>query len=120
MTLGPQLHYYRRFAGARPLRLAGPLLLALVLPAAAQDIRGLEVCTAEKQMERRTGCLQSNVEYLQQALTKLTRETQEKIAAAGRDLAAARAEITTLRSALAKLASDLAELKAKAEPAGKK
>ena len=52
------------------LRIAGPLLLALLSPAAAQDIRGLEVCTAEKQMERRTGCLQANVEYLQQALAK--------------------------------------------------
>jgi len=112
MTPEPQLHYYRRSAAAR-LRTAAPLLLALVLPAAAQDIRGLEVCTAEKQMERRTGCLQSNVEYLQQALAKLTRETQDKIAAA-------RAEIAMLKSALAKLSGDLAELKAKAEPAGKK
>ena len=51
---------------------------------------------------------------------KLTRETQDKIAAAGRDLAAARAEIATLKSALAKLSGDLAELKAKAEPPGKK
>jgi chromosome segregation ATPase len=111
---------HRRSARARPLRIAGPLLLALVLPAGAQDIRGLEVCTAEKQMERRTGCLQANVEYLQQALAKLTRETQDKIAAAARDLAAARAEIATLKSALAKLSGDLAELKTKAEPPAKK
>ncbi len=103
-----------------PLLRAGFLFLALLSPAAAQDIRGLEVCTAEKQMERRTGCLQTNIEYLQQALAKLNRETQDRIAAAGRDLAAARAEIVTLRAALAKLGSDLAELKAKAEPAGKK
>ncbi len=94
--------------------------LTLPLPAIAQDIRGLEVCTAEKQMERRTGCLQANIEYLQQALAKLARETQDKLAAAGRDLAAARAEIATLRSSLAKLGGELAELKAKAEPAGKK
>jgi predicted RNase H-like nuclease (RuvC/YqgF family) len=96
------------------------LLLVLLSPALAQDIRGLEVCTAEKQMERRTGCLQANVEYLQQALAKLTRETQDKLAAAGRDLASARAEIATLKSALAKLSGEVAELKAKAEPAPKK
>ena len=119
MTPEPQ-HRHRRFMTARRLRCAGLLLLGLLSPAAAQDIRGLEVCTAEKQMERRTGCLQSNVEYLQQALAKLTRETQDKLAAAGRDLAAARAEIATLKAALAKLSGDLAELKAKAEPAGKK
>ena len=98
------------------------MLLAAMLspPAIAQDIRGLEVCTAEKQMERRTGCLQANVELLQQALTRLARETQDKIAAAGRDLAAARAEIAALKSALAKLDSELAQLKAKAEPGAKK
>ena len=74
--------------------LAGLLLAAS--PAAAQDIRGLEVCTAEKQMERRTGCLQANVELLHQLLLKTTRETNAKLAAAERDLAAARAEIAAL------------------------
>jgi hypothetical protein len=92
------------------------LCIALLSDAMAQDIRGLEVCTAEKQMERRTGCLQANVEFLQQALTKLSRETQDKIAAAGRDLAAARAEIAALKSTLAKLDSELVQLKAKVEP----
>jgi hypothetical protein len=57
-------------------------------------------------MERRTGCLQANVELLQQALAKLARETQEKIAA--------------LKSTVAKLNDELAQMKAKAEPSGKK
>src|SRR3974390_3759214 len=96
---------------------AGAVLAALLSPAAAQDVRGLEVCTAEKQMERRTGCLQSNVEFLQQALARLARETQEKIAAAGRDLATARAEIAVLKSTLERLNNELAQMKAKAEPA---
>jgi len=104
----------------KPSRCAGALLVALLSPAAAQDIRGLEVCTAEKQMERRTGCLQANVEYLQQALTKLARKTQDKIDAAGDDLAAARDEITELKSTVAKLKSELTQLKAKVEPGGKK
>ena len=71
----------------------------------------MEVCTAEKQMERRTSCLQSNVEFLQQALNKLTRETEHKMAAAEHDLAAARAEIAALISAVAKLTQDLAKTK---------
>ena len=87
------------------------LLAALLSPAAAQDIRGLEVCTAEKQMERRTGCLQANVEFLQQALIKLARETNGKLAAASSDLATARAEIAALKSALAKLDSELAQMR---------
>jgi hypothetical protein len=95
-------------------------LLALVLsaPAAAEDIRGLEVCTAEKQMDRRTSCLQANTEFLQQALAKYTRETQYKLAAAGRDLTAAHAEIAALKAHLAKLDRELAQLRAKAD--GKK
>jgi hypothetical protein len=99
---------------------AGVLLATWLSPAAAQDIRGMEVCTAETKMERRTGCLQANVEFLQQALNKLARETQDKIAAAGRDLAAARAEIVALRSTVEKLSSELVQMKAKAEPAAKK
>src|ERR1700730_4853632 len=99
---------------------AGALLIALASPAAAQDIRGLEVCTAEKQMERRTGCLQANIELLQQALTRLTRETQDKVAAIGRDLTVAQAEIAALKSTITKLNGELAQLKVKVEPRGEK
>jgi len=102
------------------LRAAGLLLVTSLSPAAAQDIRGMEVCTAEKQMERRTACLQANVEFLQQALIKLSRETQEKMAAADRDLAAARAEITALKSTVEKLNTELKQMKVKAEPESKK
>jgi chromosome segregation ATPase len=87
---------------------------------AAQDIRGMELCMAETRMERRTGCLQANIEFLQQALIKLARETQEKIAATDRDLASARAEIAALKSAMEKLNSELTQMKTKAEPEGKK
>ena len=95
-------------------------LFALVIaaPAAAQDIRGLEVCTAEKSMERRTGCLQSNVEFLQQALAKQTRDTTAKLnasqheaAAQKGEIAALKGEIATLKAALAKLEHELADLK---------
>ena len=62
-------------------------------------------------MERRTGCLQANVELLHQLLLKTTRETNARLAAAERDLAAARAEIAALKSALAKFEGELAALK---------
>ena len=96
------------------------LAALLVFPAQAQDIRGLEVCTAEKQLERRTGCLQSNIEFLQQALARLTRETNEKLAAAARDLAGAKAEIAALKTALAKFEAELIQFRSKAEPSAKK
>jgi len=105
---------------ARHFRIAGLVLVTSLSPAAAQDIRGMEVCTAEKQMERRTACLQANVEFLQQALNKLAHDTQEKSAAADRDLAAARAEIAALKSTVEKLNGELKQMKAKAEPETKK
>jgi septal ring factor EnvC (AmiA/AmiB activator) len=87
------------------------IALALAAPAAAQDVRGLEVCTAEKAMERRTSCLQSNVEFLQQALAKQARDTQAKIDAANKDAAAQKAEVAALKTALDKLQLEVAELK---------
>jgi septal ring factor EnvC (AmiA/AmiB activator) len=85
--------------------------LAIASPALAQDIRGLEVCTAEKAMDRRTSCLQSNVEFLQQELAKQTRAMQGKLAEANRELAAQKAELAALKAALIKLQLELVELK---------
>ena len=93
---------------------------ALLSPAAAQDIRGLEKCTAETQVERRTGCLQANVEFLHQALIKLERDTREKIGALTRDLAASRAEVAALKSTVAKLDSELAQARTKADTGARK
>jgi peptidoglycan hydrolase CwlO-like protein len=92
----------------------GLVLLAVIAaapPIAAQDVRGLEVCTAEKAMERRTSCLQSNVEFLQQALAKHVRETETKLKAASREAAAQKGEIAALKNEMAKLQRELAELK---------
>ena len=88
------------------------LMAAFVVPAAAQDIRGMEACGAEKQMDRRTGCLQANVEFLQQELVKLRRETQTQLAAAK---AEAKAQSDALKAALTKLEAELAQVKAKTE-----
>ena len=94
-------------------------VLALAAPAVAvaQDIRGLEVCTAEKTMERRTSCLQSNVEFLQQALAKQTRESKVRLDAAERESAAQKQEIAALKADLATLRKMLADM---AKPAPSK
>jgi len=100
---------------------AAVFLLGLTaLPTAAQDIRGMELCMAEKQMERRTGCLQANTEFLQQGMTKLKRDSESKLAALGRDLSAAKAEIATLKAALAKMETEMAQFKSKAGSSAKK
>jgi phage shock protein A len=101
---------------------AAILLIALVAgasPARAQDIRGLERCMAEKQIERRTGCLQANDEFLQQELTKAKRAFEDKLAANGREIAAAKADIAALKASLEKLEAELKLLKSKPAPAAK-
>lgn len=80
----------------------------------------MEVCTAEKQMDRRTGCLQANDQFLHQALAKQKRETDDRLAATGRELTAAKAEIAALKAALTKLRDDMAQMQAKTAPASKK
>jgi len=110
----------------RPAAWTIPCLVALLLaavaftPAEAQDVRGMQICTVEKQMERRTSCLQANVEFLQDTLLKLRRETQARIDGDDRALAGARAEIETLKSAVKKLEGEVAKLQAKANPPAKK
>lgn len=84
----------------------------LTAPALAQDIRGLEVCTAEKQMDRRTSCLQANTDFLQQTLERHRREAQKKQTAAD-------AEIAGLKERIAKLEQDFVSLKKAAAPADK-
>ncbi len=104
----------------KPLRLVRRVAVAFALcavaPAHAQDVRGLEVCTAEKQMDRRTSCLQANTEFLQGVIDRNARDARQKLDAAGKDLAAARTEITTLKAALTATQARLDKLeKAKAD-----
>ena len=52
----------------KPLVLAAGIALA-TSTACAQDVPGVEVCTMEKSMVRRTSCLQSNVDFLQKLIS---------------------------------------------------
>ena len=82
--------------------MSGPLKSGCAL---AQDVPGIEICTVEKTMERRTSCLQSNVNFLQKTLTKLSSDSQQKLDAANR-------QIETLKSAVASLQKTLDDLQA--------
>jgi septal ring factor EnvC (AmiA/AmiB activator) len=84
--------------------------------ARAQDVRGLEVCTAEKQMDRRTGCLQANIDYLMSLIDKNARDTRQKLDQASKDLATARNEVTTMKAALAATQARLDKLEKPEKP----
>src|SRR3569833_4623282 len=59
----------------------------------AQDVPGIEICTVEKTMERRTSCLQSNVDFLQKTITKLNLDHQQKLDAAARQIEALKTRV---------------------------
>ena len=86
-------------------------------PAAAQDVPGIELCTRERQMDRRTGCLQSNVEYLQQLIAKNSLDAQQRLAAANREIAAQKDQLAAANREIAALKDALAELKTRADQA---
>jgi len=102
---------------------ASLVLLPCVLAgggATAQDVPGIEICTVEKTMERRTSCLQSNVDFLQKTLTKLAADHQQKLDAANRQIEGLKSSVASLQrivddlQASAKKAAE--DQKKKAEP----
>ncbi len=84
-------------------------VLSLALPTAipaelfAQDVPGIEICTAEKAMDRRTSCLQSNIDFLQKTITKLSADHQQKLDAANRQIEALKVMVASLQKTVADL-----------------
>jgi len=74
----------------------------------AQDVPGIEICTVEKTMERRTSCLQSNVDFLQKTIAKLAADHQQK-------LDAAKVQIEGLKGTIASLQKTVEDLQAAAK-----
>jgi hypothetical protein len=78
-----------------------PMLLAEV--ARAQDVPGIEICTVEKDMVRRTSCLQSNVDFLKKTMTQAGVDSQRKIDAANRQIEALKANVVALQKSVDEL-----------------
>jgi len=90
-----------RIVLAVSVALAAPLLTSA--DASAQDVPGIEICTVEKTMERRTSCLQSNVDFLQKTIAKLSADHQQKLDAANRQIESLKGTVASLQ----KIADDL-------------
>jgi hypothetical protein len=89
------------------------LILVAAAPAGAQDIAGVEDCTKTSGLDKRTGCLQSNVNFLQRLVTKNALESFQK-------LNAANAEIVALKAAVSGLQKTVEQLQAAQKAAGDK
>jgi hypothetical protein len=96
-------------------KLAAAWSVVMLLTAAglAQDIPGVEICTRESRLDRRTGCLQSNVEFLEQVVTRNALVAQQKLSAATREIAALKEQLAAANQDLATLKDALAALDAK-------
>ena len=101
---------------------AGLLVISLCFltrAACAQDIPGIEICTVEKTMERRTSCLQSNIDFQQKAIAKITADYQQRIDAAKLQIEALKAGLASLQKSVDDLKSAQAkqteDLKKKAD-----
>src|SRR5712671_3276076 len=68
-----------------------------------QDVPGIEICTVEKTMERRTSCLQSNVDFLMKTITKLGADHQQKLDAANRQIEGLKSAVTGLQKTVEEL-----------------
>ena len=88
--------------------------------AGAQDVPGIEICTVEKTMERRTSCLQSNVDFLMKTITKLGADHQQKLDAANRQIEGLKSVIVGLQKTVDELQSaQKKDKEQKATPAAK-
>jgi hypothetical protein len=86
----------------------------------AQDIVGIEDCTKAAGLDKRTGCLQSNVNFLQQLITKNALEARQRLNAATTEIVALKSEVASLRSVVTSLQASIDQLKAAQKPAGDK
>ena len=95
--------------------------LTAVMPATvrAQDVHGIEICTVEKTMERRTSCLQSNVDFLQKSITKLSVDNQRRIDAANRQIDALKAQVASLEKIVEEQKKAVEEIRKSAAPPAK-
>ncbi len=84
------------------------LLFAMGDAVQAQDVQGVELCTREARMDRRTGCLQSNVEYLHGLIAKNAAEAQRKLDGAAGEISALKSEISALKNEIAALKAAIA------------
>ena len=71
--------------------------------ARAQDIAEIEDCTKAAGLDKRTGCLQSNVNFLQQLVTKNAAEARQRLNAANNEIVALKAVVTSLQASVEEL-----------------
>jgi phage shock protein A len=99
-------------------KIAAFLVAAAMLaahPAQAQDIAGMEDCSKTSGLDKRTGCFQSNVEFLHRLIAKNFTELQQKLSAAHAEMGELKRAVAGLQANVAGLQTDVATLKTNVE-----
>ena len=96
------------------------LIVAGLDAARAQDIAGMEDCTKTTGLDKRTGCLQSNVNFLHRLVTKNALEAWQRLNAANAEIAALKRELAVLKGLAANLQKSVEQLQAAQKAAGDK
>jgi outer membrane murein-binding lipoprotein Lpp len=79
------------------------LIVVGVDAARAQDIAGIEDCAKTSGLDKRTGCLQSNVNFLQRLVTKNALDTRQKLDDAASEIVALKGIVTRLQKTVERL-----------------
>jgi hypothetical protein len=87
----------------RKVALVCMVLIAGAVPAPAQDIAGIEDCTKTQGLDKRTGCFQSNVNFLQRLVMKNAAEAQQRLNAAAKEIAELKSLVAGLRARIDEL-----------------
>src|SRR5213083_762959 len=81
----------------------------------AQDIAGMEDCTKTSGLDKRTGCFQSNIEYLNRSIAKNAADMQQKLSAANAEIGELKRAVAGLQANVAGLQTNVATLKTSIE-----
>jgi hypothetical protein len=79
------------------------LMVVGVEAGCAQDIAGIEDCTKTSGLDKRTGCLQSNVNFLQRLVTKNALVARNKLDDAASEIIALKAVVIHLQKTVEQL-----------------
>src|SRR5713226_10211280 len=99
-------------------RMTALLIAAAVFtvhPAQAQDIAGMEDCTKTSGLDKRTGCFQSNIEFLHKLIAKNTADMQQKLSTANAEIGELKRAVASLQANVAGLQTNVANLKTNIE-----
>jgi hypothetical protein len=87
----------------RKLALICVVVIAGYAPAPAQDIAGIEDCTKTQGLDKRTGCFQSNVNFLQRLVMKNAAEARQQLNAANNEIIALKSLVASLKASIEQL-----------------